>query len=185
MFKSPQEARDLMKIRFENNDPDAIYFYAITYQSELKVLNNKLILNLWTQAYEAGHARAAIELGDYHRSEYWNNRNPEEDQEIEIIPDITQLYYKTGYERFLKKALEGDNIAMRDISQCYQNGWGVEVDEEQTIIWLEKAFKAGNSAAALDLYDTYRWLDLEKAKPYFDWLQSNNIPCAPYGKYEF
>ena len=50
-------------------------------------------------------------------------------------------------EQYLKAAEQGDVDAMYQLGECYEDGFGVEEDEEEAIKWYRKAAEQGNDDA--------------------------------------
>ena len=47
----------------------------------------------------------------------------------------------------LKAAEQGDSLAQYQLGECYEEGMGVEANEEQAIAWYEKSAERGNELA--------------------------------------
>lgn len=52
-----------------------------------------------------------------------------------------------AFEYYLKAADQGDALAQYNLGICYDNGYGVEKDLSEAVIWLRKAADQGNAQA--------------------------------------
>jgi hypothetical protein len=59
--------------------------------------------------------------------------------------------YEKAFEWYQKAADAGDAYAMYKVAHCYENGEGVDSDEDLYIEWLEKARDAGLECAEDEL----------------------------------
>ena len=52
-----------------------------------------------------------------------------------------------AFEYYLKAARQGDALAQYNLGICYDNGYGVEKDLSEAVIWFRKAANQGHAEA--------------------------------------
>ena len=57
------------------------------------------------------------------------------------------MYARAAFPRLLKDAEQGDAAAQDHVAYLYMSGWGVELNYNEALKWLEKAVSQGNASA--------------------------------------
>ena len=145
-------------------------FNSIKSAAELRAVVDEL-----EEEVSKGNGRAAFELALVHNPD--NTVMSEElKPELPCSYDSATLLYEKAFTLLLKEAEDGNSESMHLVGMYYQTGWPpVSQDSEKAIEWNERAFAAGNTFAANDLYSFYseggQFYNPEKAKFYLDILE--------------
>jgi tetratricopeptide (TPR) repeat protein len=63
--------------------------------------------------------------------------------------------YPAAMDQFRIAADQGYAAALYNVGGMYQNGWGVDIDDAQAVVWYRKATEQGNSMAQFQLGKMY------------------------------
>ena len=67
-----------------------------------------------------------------------------------LLPALACAMAKAA-EWYTKAAEQGNSDAQHNLAVCYENGEGVEMDEEEAVEWYQKAAEQGHSDAQTNL----------------------------------
>jgi TPR repeat protein len=117
---------------------------------------------------------------------YGNNvKVPELSFDGELISDATDHVSQIdkALDDLVARAMQGDAAAQYDLGYRYQNGIGVEKDEERAVYWYIKAAEQGNAVAQ----DRLQFLTEEKgiSVPFTEKSQDNNVFSSDSDDSEF
>lgn len=117
----------------------------------------KQAISQFTQMAEWGYAPAQYQLAlcfingtgttqDYEKAAYWNEKAAKQGYSLAQYNLGVHYFNNKKYEQavyWYKKAASDKNApsraAMKQLSICYRNGWGVTKDAKQADEWLQKA----------------------------------------------
>ena len=129
---------------------------------EEAVFDEKEVLTLLEKAIDQGDLRAAIAYANWYM--FGPNSERDEKKAVDLLfiaakGNFPEALFNLGvaHERgkgvrkdaraaylfYLRAALAGDREAFYEVGRCYCYGIGVDVDEEKSLIWLEKARDIG------------------------------------------
>ncbi len=161
----------------KKNEPEGQYVLGLCYLGNFGVeKNEEEAIKYLTKAGEAGIAYAQYELGRYYENNkqiedngkkavYWYQKAdeqnlPEATYELAICcrdeKDTTSLIEKA--------ANQGNAAAQNRLGICYDNGKGVEQNQEKAVYWYKQAAKQG-----------YDWGQKNLAQKYKDSTDNNKI----------
>ena len=115
----------------------------------------------YRKAAELGIPTAAFSLADFYERGACVERDEARANELR----------RKGFDLASRRAKIGDARGARVVGECYENGVGVEADEERAFEWYSKAAEFGDARAMRNLGDFYREVSaLENAATLaFEW----------------
>lgn len=103
------------------------HFYSGIYENK----NSLNALNFYQQAANNGYEKAEGMLASLY---FYGDEN--------IEPD-----YNKAFMWYQKAAEHGDTLSFYNLGVCYNEGLGTQHNNENALLWVEKAFKSGNEKA--------------------------------------
>ncbi|MDE7376880.1 MAG: sel1 repeat family protein [Muribaculaceae bacterium] len=107
---------------------------AIYYNGSAGKKDDEMAVKYWTMASDQNHGKAQFDLGQYY-------------YRIEDYPNAMK-YWELAVENGLPEPM--NNIAL-----CYQEGRGVDCDEEMALVWYQRAAEAGDKTATYNIGTFY------------------------------
>ena len=119
---------------------------------------------------------------------YTSGANPDKDSVIINKLNIAKQLvlsnnHKQAYEIFTECAKAGSAIATNAVGLMLQRGWGIEINETESIIWFEKSASMGYNKAYYNLAQIYAKgigvnVDFQKSALYLKILADMNDTWA-------
>ena len=112
--------------------------------------------------------------------EHWNDPSNDLEDNPELMAKL-----KNGIQTLLIPACEeGDENAMFWMAECYEAGWGVELDGKKAFALRRKLAEMGHLDQQINMGDYYRWGDVVKRNPRtaFCWYMRAAKQASWYGE---
>lgn len=93
--------------------------------------------------------------------------------------------YKFAVENFRIAANDGNSDAQHNLGHCYENGLGVEIDEQEAAMWYYTAAMAGNVESMCCIGICYEFgsgVDIDRGEAFYYYEKAANLG-SPWGQY--
>jgi len=118
---------------------DAYFKLSECYRLGKGVTKNNSLALVYCHFAQSWEGEDSNDYNHHYFETYWNDENLDKDKFFNICKEVAET---------------GDRLGQYCLSVCYCNGWGVEEDREQELIWIQEAAANGLFVAQLCFNET-------------------------------